>query len=174
MEEWKPIPGFSRYEASTEGRIRSINYKRSGKTVVLKPAISHDGYLKTMLQRDNGSYLTSRVHKWVALTFHGLSNGLTVNHKDTNKLNNRPDNLEYITRQENVTHATELGLQKPRRGSDNGWSKLNESQVREIREFVANSPDRYYGRQALADKYGVSSAHIKDIVTRRRGTWNHV
>lgn len=173
MEIWLPIPGFSRYEASSEGRLRSLNYKNSGKVAVLKPALS-DGYMKTMLVSDSRKYKTWNVHKWVALAFHGPANGLTVNHKDTNKLNNRPDNFEYITALENVKHATRLGLQKPLRGSLNGYSKLTESQVIEIREFVKNSNKRYYGRQALADKYGISSAHVKDIVTGRRGAWSHV
>jgi len=45
-EIWKPIPNFSRYEASNKGRLRSNNYKNSGKTKVLKPALAK-GYLKT-------------------------------------------------------------------------------------------------------------------------------
>lgn len=173
MEVWRSIPGFSRYEASSEGNLRSLNYKNSGKTVLIKPAIDQ-GYLKTMLQKDDGRYKTWRVHQWIALAFHGPANGLTVNHKDVNKLNNRPGNLEYITALANVQHATLNGCQKPMKGSLNGCSKLTEAQVIEIRRFAKNANTRYYGRQALADKYGVSSAHIKDIVTGRRGVWSHV
>lgn len=173
MEVWKAIPGFSRYEASTDGLIRSINYKRSGQIRILKPAISEDGYLKTMLQKDDGGYKTSRVHKWVALTFHGPSNGLTVNHKDTNKLNNRPDNLEYITALENVKHATENGLQKPKPGSLNPMAKLTERAVIEIRNVAANG-GRYYGRKELAERFGVDECTIKEVVTRRKNGWKHV
>lgn len=36
--------------------------------------------------------------------------GLVINHKDGNKLNNHPSNLEYITTQQNTKHAVRLGL----------------------------------------------------------------
>lgn len=173
MEVWKAIPGFSRYEASSTGFIRSTNYKRTGQIKLIKPAISEDGYLKTMLQKDDGVYKTSRVHRWVALAFHGPSNGLTVNHKDANKLNNRPDNLEYITALENVRHATEMGLQKPRPGSTNHMAKLNEDQVKTIRAIAARG-GRYYGRKELARRFGVSECTIKEVVTGSKGGWKHV
>jgi hypothetical protein len=39
-----------------------------------------------------------------------LPKGLCVNHKDGNKLNNSPSNLEYITISENVKHSIKMGL----------------------------------------------------------------
>lgn len=174
MEEWKEIPNFSRYEASTKGRLRSTNYKNSGKTKLLKPADGGDGYLKTMLQNDQGGYNSWGVHKWVALAFLGEKpDGLEINHIDGIKTNNAPDNLEYCTRSENLLHAYENGLLDTKRGSKNGMAKLTEKDVIEIREHAKNGGKRY-GRQKLADRYGVSSAHIKDIVNGRRGIWSHV
>jgi len=174
MEKWKQIPNFSRYEASTKGRLRSTNYKNSGKTKVLKPADGGDGYLKTMLQNDEGQYKSWGVHKWIALTFLGEKpDGLEINHKDGVKVNNAPDNLEYCTRSENLKHAFKNSLIDPKRGSKNGMAKLTEQDVKEIREHAEQS-GRYYGRKALADRYGVSEAQIKDIVNRRRNIWPHV
>src|SRR6478609_2491960 len=45
-----------------------------------------------------------RVHRIVATAFHGEppSNGHVVDHIDTNKRNNRPENLRWVTRLENV------------------------------------------------------------------------
>ena len=172
-EIWKPIPNFTRYEASSFGNLRSLNYKNSGKTIILKPTISSDGYIKTMLLNDLGKYSSWTVHKFVALSFMGvIPENHEINHIDGNKLNNRLDNLEYVTRSENLLHAFRLGLCKPARGSINGNSKLNESQIKEIRDHAKNNKN--YGRKALAIKYNISEATIKDIVTRRRNSWPHV
>ncbi len=174
MEKWKQIPNFSRYEASTKGRLRSTNYKNSGKTKVLKPADGGDGYLKTMLQNDDGKYCSWGVHKFVAFTYLGeRPDGLEINHKDGNKLNNSPSNLEYCTKSENLIHAYENDLLERKRGSKNGMAKLTENEVRSIRKHAKES-GRYYGRKDLADKYGVSESQIKDIVNRRRNIWPHV
>lgn len=52
-----------------------------------------------------------RVHIAVASTFvDGYQEGLTVNHKDGNKLNNQAENLEWITNQKNIIHAVQYGL----------------------------------------------------------------
>lgn len=45
-----------------------------------------------------------RVHRVVATAFHGAPEGaeMVVDHKDTNRCNNRPENLRWVTRLENV------------------------------------------------------------------------
>lgn len=175
MEIWKTIPNYSRYEISNMGRIRSMNYKNSGKTVVLKPATEkapRNAYLKTMIQSDEGKYTTIKIHRMVMLAFAGNSD-LVVNHIDGNKLNNQLTNLEYCTHQENIQHSFRMGFQINKKGQDHNNAKLSEQDVLEIREYAKNHAPRY-GREALAKKYGVSSAHIKDVVTKRRGSWSHI
>lgn len=168
MEKWQKIQGFSNYEASDKGNLRSLNYKRTGKKKILKPSVSNDGYLKTMLKNDCGKYKSWSVHKFVCLAFFGPKpKRLEINHKDGNKLNNAISNLEYVTRSENLKHAYNLGLLKPKVGSSNGMAKLTEDQVIEIREHAANN-GRYYGRKELAKKYGVSECTIKEVVNRRK------
>jgi len=175
MENWKAIPNFSRYEASDYGRLRSLNYKCSGRIVVLKPAIAKDGYAQTMLQGDNGKYYSYKVHKFVAITFLGNEYPeLEINHKDGVKTNNYLSNLEYMTRSENVQHSFDNGLQVSLKGSKNPASKLTEQDVKDIRQHVANFEGRYYGRKELALKYGVTECCIKDIVSRRRNSWSHI
>jgi len=167
MEVWKPIPNFSRYEASNYGRLRSLNYKRTNKCKVLKPADS-EGYLKTMLQNDSGQYKSWSVHKFVCLAWLGpKGKGQEINHKDGNKQNNAIENLEYCTRSQNIKHAYKNNLLTPPVGSKNGMAKLNEQQVREIRQHAAEN-GRYYGRKQLAEKYKVSECTIKEVVTRRK------
>ena len=54
------------------------------------------------------------VHRLVALHFcEGYQDSLVVNHIDGNKLNNKAENLEWVTRSENDLHAYKLNLRKP-------------------------------------------------------------
>ncbi len=173
IEEWRVIPGFSRYHASNLGRIKTTNWKCTHREAIMTPADS-GGYLKTMLKRDDGKYCSKTVHFFIALAFFGpRPDGLEVNHKDGVKHNNSIGNIEYTTRSENLLHACRMGLMPKKRGSVNGMAKLTESEVIAIRQHAANN-GRNYGRLALARKYGVSESQIKDIVTRRRNIWPHV
>ena len=170
---WKPVVGFSRYEASNTGLLRSLNYKRSGRIVVLKPALSPDGYWSTVLLKDDGRYISIKVHRAVALAFYDCPAGLEINHIDGNKQNNWADNLEVVNRSENMRHAYKLGLMTRKVGSSNGNSKLTEKDIKEIRDHaVVNG--RYYGRKELAAKYGVAECTIKEVVVRRKNKFYNV
>lgn len=173
-EQWKAIPNYSRYEASDCGRLRSLNYKNTRTVRVLKPALTEDGYLKTMLQDDNGRYHSLTVHHFVTLAFFGpREDGLQVNHKDGVKTNNSIDNLEYCTASQNVRHAYDNGLEKPLKGQDNPFAKLRNEDVLFIRK-AAEEGGRYYGRKSLAERFGISECHVKEIVNKRRGAWSHI
>lgn len=110
-EIWKPIEGTDgRYEVSNTGKIRSLNYKNTGKTVELKPAPDPKGYIKTMILV-NGKYKTVKLHRLVAEAFiPNPENKPQVNHKDGNKNNNAVSNLEWSTNIDNAHHAIIHGL----------------------------------------------------------------
>lgn len=92
---WKSYDDI--YEISTEGKIR--NKKRPNR--VLKTYISNCGY-----EKFKGHNVHNYVHRMVAETFLPNPSGKEqVNHKNGNKLDNRVENLEWVTRSENVTHA---------------------------------------------------------------------
>jgi hypothetical protein len=181
MEIWKSISRFNgEYEVSNEGRCRStekvimksngITYKRVSK--ILKPALQVDGYLKCAFSFE-GRLITKPLHRLVAETFISKpSEYLEVNHKDCNKTNNHVDNLEWVTKSENLKHAYNNGLLKPKRGSSNGNSKLTWCQVEEIRA-LANTGTRYYNRKGIAEKYGISECRVKEIVNKRKNNWNN-
>jgi len=175
-EQWKTIPNFSRYQASTEGNLRSLNYKNTGKIRVLKPAKSTDGYWKTMLKNDSGVYKSWQVHKFVALAFLGeRPKNYEIDHVDANKDNNSPRNLEYVTRATNLKRCIIKGLMVSHRGEKNGMSYLTTNQVKEIKSYVKRRKEQgiiYYGRKDLAKKYNCTEHVIKDILRGR--TWNHV
>ena len=103
MEIWACINGFGcKYQVSTWGRIRN----ESGQ--ILKPFETEKGYLKIVLQNEQGKHRL-RVHRIVASTFLYNPYGYDcVNHIDGNKKNNSVSNLEYCDNADNVKHAKAL------------------------------------------------------------------
>lgn len=111
-EEWRTIPGFSDYSASSFGRIRRETASPKAVAGHIK-RLSYDGrYQITRLYTDDGRLVSRRIHILVALAFLGPKPDptLEVNHLDGDKLNNVPSNLEYITSYENEMHAKRLKL----------------------------------------------------------------
>lgn len=113
-ETWRPVVGYEGiYEVSSLGRVRSLDKvvrsarSRSGKRTrrgrILQTRLSNSGRERITLWKD-GHMKTIHVHRLVAAAFLGPSN-LTVNHKDENPLNNRLENLEYMTVGDNVRYS---------------------------------------------------------------------
>jgi|694.fasta_scaffold06677_26 hypothetical protein len=101
MENWKNIEDL---EVSNLG-----NFRRNG--IILKQY--EHRYLFVMLL---GSKIKSS-HRLIALAFIlNPENKPYINHKDGNKLNNRIDNLEWVTAKENTNHALKTGLQIRHKG----------------------------------------------------------
>ena len=107
MEEiWKEIKGYEGfYEVSNLGRVRSVdriikNHLYFGK--IKKPS-SNGKYLQIKLNK-MGKADTKYIHRLVAEMFLGFNTNadLEINHIDHNKLNNNVNNLEIVTRKENI------------------------------------------------------------------------
>lgn len=123
MEEvWKDIEGYDgAYQVSNLGRVKSVarlttrpcqygvrEYRIPEK--VLRQRMGTSGYLCVNLHHD-GKQVTEMIHRLVALHFcKGYADGMTVNHIDEVKTNNRADNLEWVTQKENNNHGT--GIQR--------------------------------------------------------------
>lgn len=125
MEAWKDIEGFNgKYQVSNFGNVRSFSKWKNGK--LLKPGMTSTGYFYVNLVKDGRNSVTQkRVHRLVASAF--IENARSfpeVNHKDGNKLNNNVDNLEWVSREENIRHAYKIGLISKRLGKDNSSSKV--------------------------------------------------
>ena len=179
MKEWKKIPNYNRYEASTDGEIKTFNWKNKGIERIMKPAFDKQGYLRTMLKNDvNGKFNTIKVHRIIAKTFKdNKENKETINHINGIKHDNRVVNLEWATRSENLLHAYRLGLASVK-GELNPATTLTNKQVLEIRGKYT------YGRNGgrpkkgevsktmLAKEYNVKTHVIKLIVTKK--TWKHL
>ena len=116
IETWKTIPGYTRYEASTLGRIRSlyagthtIRRKRKRPLILKFNQLKNNSYLQVSI----GKRPRKLVASLVAMTFIGLKpKGLQINHIDGVKTNNAVKNLEYCTASENIRHAVNNGLFK--------------------------------------------------------------
>lgn len=108
--DFYPIPGFSRYGISEDGRVINLATLKE-----LKQNESYTGYLRVSIIKDGHDYFNNtNVHRLMALTFLDPGNEcsidkLQVNHKDCNKKNNHIDNLEWVTPIENVRHGVENG-----------------------------------------------------------------
>ncbi len=109
QEEWRQVVGFPQYEVSSLGRVR--RGERIRKLHTSKAFTS--GYPSVTLCT-SGKLRTFKVHRLVAAAFIGPALGLEVNHKNFDKADNRPANLEYVTRLENATHAALNGRYCPR------------------------------------------------------------
>ena len=173
IEQWRDINGFEGlYQASNFGRIRSIDRyvptKRGNwqffKGVVRKPHTTTTcDYLVVVLSKQR-VFTNHLVHRLIASAFLGLTedSNLEVNHKDGNKHNNRLDNLELVTRTENIAHATRMGL-KHDQGENHVHAKLTQVQANKIRQRVKNGEKRSF----LAKEYGVSFRVIDLIIQNK-------
>ncbi len=150
-EIWKKVP-HTDYQASSKGRIRKIT--------MMTPKITAGGYV-TVFHRLKSGYHYPGVHSLVAEAFIGKRpKGKFVNHKDGNKQNNTPENLEWVTRKENAEHAVKMGLYKS--GEDHYRSKLCNSNAMELRSMWETGK---YTSTYLAKRYGVSRSTAHKIAT---------
>lgn len=102
LETWKTMELYPKYQVSTEGRVRNAKNHR-----IYTQWLGKDGYLRMEMWLD-GHKKGMLVHRMVALCY--LDNPLNlpeVNHKNKIKTDNRIENLEWVTRQENMDHRNE-------------------------------------------------------------------
>jgi hypothetical protein len=93
-----------------------------------------------------------------------IPEGEEVNHDNGIKSDNKPGNLECMTRSENVKHAHRTGL-IDQRGQRNPAAKLSDDQVSEIRRLYAAGG---ITMQELADRFGVRFQHISRLIRGQR------
>lgn len=110
-EIWKPVKGNEdTHEVSNYGNLRSkshnvlnrgsgYRYDIEGKP--LKTTQAGNGYMVVNIKRS-----TLYVHRLVAEAFIGdIPAKMDINHKNGDRTDNRVDNLEIVTRRENISHS---------------------------------------------------------------------
>lgn len=154
-ENIKTIPIFAgQYEAAENGDIISLK-RRQRRALVGK--VAKTGYRMVVITIGKKKHYLS-VHRLIATAFiPNPNNYREVNHKDGDKLNNRVENLEWVTTYQNQLHAITSGLRPS--------LKLNFEKAREIRELYATGE---YTHAQLAQKFGVKKTQIGYIIQNKR------
>jgi hypothetical protein len=148
---------FEGYYILEDGRIYSTKSSKFLKGHIRK------GYRRVNLRYCGSNHYLS-VHKLV-LCFLGPdkpSDSHEVNHIDGDKLNNNLNNLQWVTRSENITHAYSKGLIPDRTGAKNSNAKLTKAERRDIIKKKVKG----FKSVDLAEMYNVHPSTINRIVKR--------
>lgn len=115
----------------------------------------------------NGKKKTFRVGRLVMMAFCPIENmdKLEVNHIDGNKKNNNLNNLEWCSSSENQKHAYRTGLNKPRCGEDNHFSRLKEKDIEKIFELR----EQGLTQKEISEVIGCTRSNISYILNKK--TW---
>jgi hypothetical protein len=167
---WKPIPGWPRYEASTDGLIR---IRDSGR-VVSQRARTRDKYLVVDLYGEPrpGSNRPGRrprstvgVNILVCMAFHGTrpSPRHEAAHCNGKRSDNSSGNLRWATRIENEHDKRQHGTSPL--GERNGGAKITQNQALAI----------LYDRRkttVISAHYGMGIRAVRKI--KRGDRWSHL
>ena len=170
-ENWKVIPGFSNYEVSNLGRVKS---KKWNKERILRQ-MNNRGYKHVILAGDDGKKQTMRVHRLVAQAFvENPEHKPTVDHINNNPADNRSSNLRWATMKEQLSNPRTA--RKQREG--------NRKNALKARHFVFVYDENLtlkntYKSTADAGRDGHSQGNVacccKGVIKRYKGLiWSYV
>lgn len=175
------LPG---YYVSADGRVWStkrVIYPNGRKFPVtvfdgpvkeLKQQITNQvpGYMVVTLTDTNRKQRICLVHRLVLTLFVGpCPEGMECRHLDGNAKNNNVANLQWATHLVNSLDMALHGTQAHLRGELNGYHKLEDDDIRDIRKRYAAGG---VTQKALAEEYETTKSNIAHIIHRR--TWWHI
>lgn len=136
VEIWKKIRGLEAYEVSNLGSVRSSKSLRGGKPLLLSQSKVNSGYRYVSFTMPDRKVTKKLVHRLVAEAFCSKFEGKdVVNHINGDKLDNRAENLEWVTQAENLAHARATGAtvyNKPTLGQ-------------KLKTRYSGKPSKYFG-----------------------------
>lgn len=144
QEEWKAIDGFEGfYEVSNFGKIKSLERRvmnngglQRRHEKILKEHHGPTGHCLVVLCKDGKTY-PRLVHRLVAVAFiPNPEDKPVVDHIDTNPMNNRIDNLRWVTTKENCNNELTR--------KHNSESKTGRVFSEEARRKMSEARKRYY------------------------------
>ena len=161
-EIWKDVKDYEGvYQVSNLGRIKSLKRLWVNDDRIIKGYPDGNGYHQIDLHV-NGRRKVYKVHRLIAMSFvPNVNNFREINHRNGIKTDNRAENLEWVTRSDNMKHCFATGLHETMAGERCGRHKLKEKDVIFIRESVGRLE---YSQAALARKFNVSRSLISKII----------
>ena len=126
------------YQVSNFGRIKSLNYRRSGKEKIMKLKKHKNGYMEICLYKNK--YKTLKVHRLVAFMFvenNDIVNKKEVNHKDENKENNYAYNLEWCTPKYNSNYGNRNEKMSKKKKELYNWE--NNTRCKKVIQYDLNN-----------------------------------
>lgn len=196
-EIWVNIKGYEGlYKISNMGRVKSLarKYKNQHgefgykKEFIKAQKIScynkeekqKNGYYVVNLAKDDrGNWI--RVHRLVAEAFiPNPEKKAEVNHKDGNKLNNKVNNLEWVTHQENCLHAWETGLHKNEEERIRKIKEKNKILKVITKDMILDIfkncvfGDKQHNAHYFAKKYNVSPQTVCNIKNLKNETYKRI
>lgn len=181
MEEeeiWKDIEGYSGYQVSNLGRIKSLVKAYRRKEIILKGSPNTIGYIVVQLYPKPRQRKSLLVHRLVMLTFqpNEVMHELDVNHKDMDITNNKMSNLEWVTSKENSEHYwnnPNIGDRLPTpSGEEHHLAVMNDDKVLELRRLWEEGKDQYGFTTKIARQFNISEGTARLIVSGK--TWKHL
>ena len=159
--EMKTIPFMEGYEFYDNGIIYSNSANR-----LLTGSNNPDGYISICLKEK-----TYKFHRLMCIAFHPIEGKniyedykeLQVNHKDGDKQNNNPDNLEWVTQSENQLHAV-YNIQGNKKGR-----KISKYEYNFETKEVGNKLETYGSIAEATRKTGIKEHTIRETAKGQRG-----
>ena len=174
-EEWRPVPGHPGYEASSLGRVRSLDRWITCGNNTTEWRHFHPGIILKLGPRAKylrvgfGKGGNKHVHVVICETFHGPRPSADHHAAHWNGVNsdNRATNLRWATRIENK--ADELRHGTRAQGSRHGRTRLTEADITAIRSLRSEAMLSF---RAIGKRFGIGSSSAKRIVDRE--VWDHL
>lgn len=150
--------GNGRYYATEDGHVYDSVLQR-----IISECVVKSGYVVVHL-RTNGVSKVYAVHRLIGRVFcSGYKEGLDINHKNGNKKDNKPENLEWVTRSENILHAYRTGLRKSSKGSKRDCMAMGV-----IRISDSGEEKEYRTLQEACDDTGSCHQNISSVICGKR------
>jgi hypothetical protein len=175
-EEYKKC--IEDYEISNVGNVRRL--LKNGSYTILKCSIQNKGYKYFQIKRNNKSknYL---IHQLVAEYFIGpRPENLDIDHIDRNKLNNKLENLRYVSHLENMRNTHRYVSQFPPDTEDR-QQKVCKKYREEHKEELTKKKKEYYEKnkekinnEENGKKRDIECSKCKIIRTISYSNYNHL
>lgn len=158
IEDYRKLREYPMYRIYNTGKIYSEYYKK-----FIHQHDDNSGYLQVTLRGLHGRK-TIKTHILVAKAFlHNPYKLPEVNHKDCNKYNNKVTNLEWVSKHENMIHASTYSYK-----NRENLSPLNQDKVRLIPLLLEYG----FSIKLIATLYKVGHITIRNIIQKK--TWKHL